>query len=164
MIEFASRENQMFNGRYTTDPLRVALSLIAGAATYAILMVLWLLSHVIGFWRGIFPAEVFAVSFIFWSVVLIVFGLPLGLLLHKFRLRHWFVAVVAGGAMTFLVFLGFVALLSGFILPIVSGGPPIVLNPVYWWGASRNALILGAGGAVAALVMWRIAYRRAVPR
>lgn len=54
MIEFASPEHRMFNGRYTTDPLRVALSLIAGAATYAILMVLWFPSHVIG-WGPIFP-------------------------------------------------------------------------------------------------------------
>jgi hypothetical protein len=33
-------EKAMFNARYATDPLRVALSLIAGAVTYAILMVL----------------------------------------------------------------------------------------------------------------------------
>jgi hypothetical protein len=46
MTEFARRENRMFNGRYTTDPLRVALSLLAGAATYAILTVLWSLSPV----------------------------------------------------------------------------------------------------------------------
>jgi hypothetical protein len=26
-----------------------------------------------------------------------------------------------------------------------SGGPPIVTNPVNWWGASRIALMLGAG-------------------
>ena len=41
MTEFASRENRMFNGRYTTNPLRVALSLIGGSAAYAIIMVLW---------------------------------------------------------------------------------------------------------------------------
>jgi hypothetical protein len=54
VIEFASPENRMFNGRYATDPLRVALSLIAGSATYAILMVLWFLSHTIG-WGPSFP-------------------------------------------------------------------------------------------------------------
>jgi hypothetical protein len=153
MIEFASPEHRMFNGRYTTDPLRVALSLIAGAATYAILMVLWFLSHVIG-WGPIFPLYpfVFAVSFIFWGVILIVFGLPLGLLLHKLRLRHWLVAVVVGGAMTFLVVLALVALLSEFIPP----------HPISWWGVSRNASILGAGGTVVTLVMWRIAYRAAL--
>jgi len=75
------------------------------------------------------------------------------LLLHKLRLRHWLVAVVVGGAITFLVVLALVALLSEFIPPQIN-----------WWGASLNALILGAGGAVVALVMWRIAYRRAVPR
>jgi hypothetical protein len=56
--------------------------------------------------------------------------------------------------MTFLVVLALVALLSEDIPP----------HPINWWGASRNALILGAEGAVVALVMWRIAYRRAVPR
>jgi hypothetical protein len=172
MIEFASRENRMFNGHYTTDPLRVALSLIVGSATYVILMVLR------SFWSALGNPGLqnvldhnlrhpffFAVFFVIWGVFLIIFGLPLGLLLHKLRLRHWLVAVVAGGAMTFLVFLGFVALLSEFILPIVtspsSGGPSIFVNPVYWWGALRNALILGVEGAAVALVMWRIAYRRA---
>jgi hypothetical protein len=69
--------------------------------------------------------------------------------------------------MTFLVVLALATRLFEFIPPIVtgppSGGPPIFVNPVNWWGASRNALILGAGGAVVALVMWRIAYRRAAP-
>jgi hypothetical protein len=172
MIEFASRENRMFNGRYTTDPLRVALSLIAGAATYAILMVLW------GFWnafgnRGLQDVldhnlrdpRFFAVLFVIWGVFFIVFGLPLWLFFHKLRLRHWLVAVVVGGAMTFLVVLALATRLFEFIPPIVSsppsGGPPIVVNPINWWGASRNALIHGAGGAVVALVMWCIAYRRA---
>jgi hypothetical protein len=151
----------MFNGRYTTDPLRVRLSLIAGAATYAILTVLWDLSHVM--WGPIFPGDTFAfvvhfifwgvISFIFWGVILIVFGLPVGLLLHKLRLRHWLVAVVVGGAITCLVALTLVALLSEFIPPQID-----------WWGASRNGLILGAGGALVALMMWHIAYRRAVPR
>jgi fructose-specific phosphotransferase system IIC component len=66
------------NGCYTTDPLRVVLSRIAGSATYATLMVLWFLSQAIG-WGTIFrDTFVCAISFIFWSVVLIVFGLPLG--------------------------------------------------------------------------------------
>jgi hypothetical protein len=65
MIEFASQENRVANGRYTTDPLRGVLSLIAGSATYAILMVLWFLSHAIG-WRTIFrDTFVFAMYFIF---------------------------------------------------------------------------------------------------
>jgi hypothetical protein len=173
MIEFAGRENRMFDRRYTTAPLRVALSLMAGSAAYAIMMVIW------GLWgaienRGIesllpriFPtsALVFAIFFVLWSVVLLVFGFPLGLLLHKLRLRHWSVAFVVGGAMTFLVALALATRLFEFIPPIVSsppsGGPPIVVNPINWWGASRSALILGAGGAVVAMVMWRIAYRRA---
>jgi hypothetical protein len=156
LIEFASRENRMFNGRYTTDPLRVALSLIAGAATYAILTVLR------SFWSALGNPGLqnvldhnlrhpifFAILFVLWGVIVIVFGLPLGLLLHKLRLRHWLVAVVVGGAMTFLVDLALWA---------------INRPPIGWWATSRNALILAAEGAVAALVMWHIAYRRAVPR
>jgi hypothetical protein len=109
-------ESRMFNGRYTIDPLRVALSLIAGAATYAILTVLWFLSHVM--WGPIFPGDTLAfavynifwsvIYFIFWGVILIVFGLPVGLLLYKLRLQYWLVAVVVGGAMTSLVALALV--------------------------------------------------------
>jgi hypothetical protein len=120
----------MFNGRYTTDPLRVALSLIAGSATYAILMVFWFLSRLIGGWPPIFPGDtiVFAISFIFWGVILIVFGLPLGLLLHKLRLRHWLVAVVVGGAMTFLVALAVATVFE--LTPWAINRPPIG-----WWAA-----------------------------
>jgi hypothetical protein len=113
-------------------------------------MVLWFLSHTIG-WGPIFPTFAFAVSFIFWGVILVVLGLPLGLLLHKLRLRHWLVAVVVGGAMTFLVVLALVALLSEFIPP----------HPISWWGVSQCS-ILGAGGTVVTPVMWRIAYQAAL--
>jgi hypothetical protein len=95
----------MFNARCATDPLRVALSLIAGAAAYAILMVPW------GFWGHLesfgiqfvldyglrqYPF-VFAFSFLGWGVFLVVFYLPLWLLFHKLRLRHWLVAVSLEG-------------------------------------------------------------------
>jgi hypothetical protein len=164
MTEFASRENRIFNGRYTTDPLRVALSLIAGSATYGILMALWYLSRRVP-GSPIFPGVpiFFAISFAVWGVILILFGLPLGLLLHKLRLRHWLVSVVVGGTTTFLVVLALATRLFEFVPPIVSS-QGIVLNPINWLGASLNALILGAGGTVVTLVMWRIAYRRAVPR
>jgi hypothetical protein len=141
----------MFNARYATDPLRVALSLMAGAATYVLMGALVAFARDPGLAAILFPSRppVFAILFALWGVILIAFGLPLGLLLHKLRLQHWLVAVVVGGAITFLVALA-----------------PWAINrpPIGWLAASRNALILAAEGAVAALVMWRIAYRRAVPR
>jgi hypothetical protein len=73
------------------------------------------------------------------------------------------VSVVVGGTTTFLVVLALATRLFEFVPPIVSS-QGIVLNPINWLGASLNALILGAGGTVVTLVMWRIAYRRAVPR
>jgi hypothetical protein len=125
-----SGEKPMFNARYAAHPLRVALSLMAGAATYVLVGALVSFARDPGLAAHLFPASllVFAISFVLWGVILIVFGLPLGLLLHKLRLRHWLVAVVVGGAMTFLVALAVATVFE--LTPWAINRPPIG-----WWAA-----------------------------
>jgi hypothetical protein len=165
---------------YSTNPPRVILSLIAGAATGAVfiaLSYLWSTGQGLGMQYVLYyglpwSIVVFTVAFVVWGIGLIVFGLPLWLLFHKLRLRHWLVAAVVGAAMTFIVSFGIETRLFELIPPPTnstysesdSGGPTVVANrrtPHGWWVAARTALMLGAGGVVVALVIWRIAYRAA---
>jgi hypothetical protein len=114
---------------------------------------------------------VFTVALVVWGAGLVVFGLPLWWLLHKLALRHWLVAAVVGGAVTFLVSFGSATRAFQLIPPPSNstysagdaGGPTIIdnrLTPHGWWAAFRGSLMLGAGGILVALIIWRTAYRR----
>jgi hypothetical protein len=177
-------ENRMFHhAGYSTNPSRVILSLTAGAATGAIFIALSYLwgtaqslgiRYVLVYGLG-WSIVVFMVAFVVWGIGLILFGLPLWLLFHKLRLRHWLVAAIVGAAMTFTVGFGIETRLFELIPPPTnstysesdSGGPTVVANrrtPHGWRVAARTALTLGAVGVVVALVIWRIAYRRSAPQ
>lgn len=170
---------------YRTSPSRVILSLAAGAIMGALLIALWYvwgtaqtlgIQYVLDY--GLRPSStVFMVALVVWASGLVIFGLPLWWLLHRFGLRNWLVPAAVGGAVTFLV--NFAAATRLFeLLPPPSnssysagdaGGPTIIdnrLTPHGWWTTFEGSLVIGAGGILVALVIWRIAYRRVdnVPR
>jgi hypothetical protein len=165
---------------YDTTSPRVALSLIAGALAGASLIALWWVwgtaqnlgvQYLLNY--GALPTVfVFIVALVIWAIGLATFGLPLWWLLHKLGLRHWLVAVVAGAALTFLVDFGIETRLFELIPPLISsnfsasdsGGPTIIANQLTshgWRVTFLAALQLSLGGALVALVIWRIAYRSA---
>jgi hypothetical protein len=178
-LKFSGRESRVRTESYNTNPLRVTLSLAAGAVTGAFLNALyylWGTAQILGVQYVLdygLPSSsgVLIVALVVWAVGLIVFGLPIWWLFHKLRLRHWLVAAVMGAATTFVVdfaietgSLKLVGLLSnGTYSAGDAGGPTIIdsrLTPHGWWVSFQDALMLSAGGILVALVIWRIAYRR----
>lgn len=170
----------MHAARYTTSLPRAALGLTAGAITGAGLVVLWhLWESALGFGLSYALTDgvrqgttIFAVALAVWTVGLIALGLPLWWLLHRRGWRHWAVAAAAGAALTFVAFLGMQTRLFDLLPPPAdatysasdAGGPTVIDNRRTahgWWVAFEAALAFGAGGIPVALVVWRIAYRRA---
>jgi hypothetical protein len=165
---------------YDTNPSRVIVSLITGAVTGAILIALeyvWGTAQVSGI-RYVLDHGlrttfiVFTAALVVWGLGLSIVGIPIWWLFHTLRLRHWLAAVVVGAVMTFLVNFAIGTRLFELIPPPAnstyfasdSGGPTVIdsrLTPHGWWVNFQAALLLSAGGVVVALVIWRIAYRRA---
>jgi hypothetical protein len=111
------------------------------------------------------------IALVVWGVGLIAVGAPLWWLLHKLGFRHWLVAAATGTLLTFLA--GFAILTRGFeMIPPPSGsalsaedagGPPVInnrLTPHGWRRAAQSSLMLAVAGALVALAVWRVAYRR----
>ena len=106
-------------------------------------------------------------AFIVWVVGLALIGVPIWWLLHRKGLRSWWIAVLFGAIAASIVDF---ALNLALTLPIEhssfgdSGGDTIIdgeLTAYGWWGLVRGAVLIGIGGAIVALVIWRIAYRPA---
>ncbi|MEO1280585.1 MAG: hypothetical protein AAFV69_02500, partial [Pseudomonadota bacterium] len=86
-------------------------------------------------------------------------------------LRQWWIGVLAGYLVPFLVM---IIMLTGFFTGNSSyttyrqGGVDIVidgrLTVAGWWSALHSAVMMGVIGGLVALVIWRIAYRRVVTR
>jgi hypothetical protein len=165
---------------YEITPSRIVPSLIAGVLAGASLVTLWSIFgtalnagiyYVLNYGALAF-FYTFVVALVVWAVGLMIFGFPIWWLLHKLGLRHWLIAIFVGGALSFLVGLAIDTRLFELLPPPAdfnysagdSGGPTIVANrltPHGWNAALLSALQLSVGGALVALVIWRVAYRSA---
>ena len=112
-----------------------------------------------------FVAFVFMLAFAGWAVGLIVLAAPLWWVLHKAGARSWQAAVIFGAIAAFLGHVGLEAFGLRAITPAIDGlfSGDHSLAPSASWGAYRARLAFAIIGAIIALVVWRIAYRRPEP-
>ncbi len=163
---------------YATNLQRAALGVLVGTITGAILVAIW------SFWgntdfqylREYWHRDaliVFTYAAFVWAAGLTIVAPGPWVMLHRNGLRSWWVAVVLGATLTFVVALGL--LTDGFGLisfsnitsAADSGGPTRIdgrLTPHGWAEASKFALICSMLGAFVGLAVWRTAYRWEPPR
>ena len=160
---------------YRLAPGRVGLAILAGALTGAIIVTLHWLNMVVralGFaflggdgGKGILI--VFMGAALAWLGGMILIGGPAWWLLHRHRRRGWRTAGLSGMALTFAA-----GLLLSVPLPHTGGtyseadrGGRLVeddqLTAYGWERAAEGALLLSFVGGAVALVVWRVAYRKA---
>lgn len=156
-------------------PARVGLAILAGALTGAVIVSLHWLTTVVrvlgiayltgGGARGILV--VFIGAFLAWLAGLILIGGPTWWLLHRHQFRGWRAAALTGMAATFAA-----GLILAIPLPHKGGGyseadrgGAVIENDhltVYGWErAAEGALLLSFVGGAVAIIVWRVAYRRA---
>ena len=161
--------------RYSTTRRRAAAAVAAGAAVGAVatnapMLVVGLLyfDEPGGFESQHIPFLFYMVfiAFVVWIVGLALVGVPMWWLLHKKRLRSWWVAVLCGAIAAFVG--GFAASLA-LTLPIEhasfgdSGGHTMIdgeMTAYGWQSLVLGAVQIGVCGAIVAAVIWRVAYRR----
>jgi len=110
-------------------------------------------------------AGVFLYAFFAWGVGLVVIGGPAWSLLHFTGYRTWLVALLLGFCLPFVVFfLINTEFLTGYREGWSSysqGGRQWLdgrLTGFGWWMAAVNSAVMGAFGALVALLTWKIAY------
>ncbi len=160
---------------YRLAPACVGLAILAGALTGAIVVTLhWLnmVVHVLGLayltGGGVHGAVVFLIgAFLAWLAGLVLIGGPAWWLLHRHGFRGWRAAGLAGMAATFAA-----GLILAIPLPHTGGGYSEAdrsgvliendqLTAYGWEKAAEGAFLLSFVGGAVALVVWRVAYRRA---
>jgi hypothetical protein len=160
---------------YRLAPARIGISTLAGAlAGAAIVSLHWLTTAAEVFGLAFVAGEglhgllvVFMGAILAWLAALILIGGPTWWLLHRHRLRGWRAAMTAGVAATFAA-----GMILAVPLPHKGGsfsradrGGLLVENDQLtaygWQRAAEGALLLSFVGGAVALVVWRIAYRRA---
>lgn len=160
---------------YVTTGPRMALGLAGGALTGATLFCLYVLLSASpapfgsggGSWAIALVAFIYAA--VIWSAGLVAVGLPVWILLHVLKRRHWLWAVSVGAVLTFggvywfatetNTFWGMAGFTVGdFVDPSTLTESEVASRK--WQTALRASFVLGAIGAVVALAIWRIAYRR----
>jgi hypothetical protein len=141
---------------YHTSPERAVLGLAAGAATGAYVLTLWSYLSV-GHLQDPHHLQAtqlfFSLMLFIWTAGLIAVGAPVWWLLHRLGLRHWLVAIATGVVLLALVGL---ALQSG--IEFEDNGSPGVTRLT-----DEGFYMLVVTGALVALVVWRVAYRRSKP-
>ena len=158
---------------YDTNLLRAALGIGAGVIAGAGLVTL------ASFW-GITDFEylrqywvrdalvVFIYAAVVWAAGLIVVAPVPWVILHRYGMRNWWVAVALGALLTFVVVLalasnGFGVFGDASFSASDSGGPTWAggrLTAHGWAEAARLALYCCVAGALVGFVVWRTAYRR----
>ena len=161
---------------YLTTPGRMALALGGGALTGAALLSIYLAvsspvspapSSDGALWA--IPLVIFIYAVI-WLIGLVAVGLPVWLLLHSLKLRHWLCAVLTGAVLTFAV-VYLIAIETGLFYGVAGfteydGIDPATLPAGQLAGRKQQTAlyassVLGAIGAAVGLAVWRIAYRPA---
>ena len=156
---------------YSTSLPRAVFGVAAGVMTGSVLVMLWSfvgMTQVDEHWLR-HALSVFRFAAGVWAAGLILLASVPWALLHYYGLRGWPIAIVLGVVLTFVVVFGF--LTNGFgaysaqydVSIADSGGPTWVrgrLTPHGWFEAFQFAAICSAVGAVVALAVWRVAYRR----
>ena len=163
------------SGAFATSPTRVALALVAGAASGAALVTAqWLHAAFQVFGAGFVGSSgphvilvVFVGALIAWLAGLMLIGGPAWWLLHRHGLRGWKIAILAGVALTFVAALVLAIPLprsDGSYTAADRGGETIVNNQLTahgWAEAAEGALLISFVGGAVAWVTWRVAYHRA---
>jgi hypothetical protein len=166
-------------GKYRTTPAGVVLSVAAGAlvgATFVTLLYAWGMADAFGYsyvieygFRPSLTAFLFAL--VVWTLGLILLAVLPWRFLHSAGYRSWLSAAVLGASLTFIVEFALETRVFQ-LLPVPSegtynagdaGGPTIIdyrLTPHGWLAAFHSSLIFALGGALVALTIWRVAYRR----
>ncbi|HEY1415806.1 MAG TPA: hypothetical protein VGF42_07965 [Caulobacteraceae bacterium] len=160
---------------YRLAPARVGLAILAGSLTGAMIVTLHWLNMVVrvlgvayltgGGAQGI--AVVFLGAFLAWLAGLILIGGPAWWLLHRHQIRGLRAAGLAGMAATFVA-----GLILAIPLPHKDGGHSETdrrgiliendqLTAYGWEKAAGGALLLSFVGGAVAVVLWKVAYRRA---
>lgn len=150
---------------YVVTERRVFIAVNAAAAIGAVLLTL--------FWASLAkPLELMSAYFfahLIWFFAIACLGGPVWIVMHRFGLRHWVHAGLAGG-----VVLGIacMALMTGFFTghsnslqsATRSAGQWIWidyhLTAEGWFDAIKSSLWISPLGVILGLVIWRIAYRR----
>jgi hypothetical protein len=161
-------------GGFETSPPRVALALLAGAASGAALVTAqWLRAAFQVFGAGFVGSSgphgilvVFIGALIAWLAGLVLIGGPAWWLLHRYGLRGWKAAILTGMALTFVAALVLAIPLpgkDGSYTAADRGGETVVNNALTahgWAEAAEGALLISFVGGAVAFVVWRTAYRR----
>jgi hypothetical protein len=142
----------------STNPRRATLAALAGAIVGALGVVVVVLSFA-ALAGGVSASDlvvsilIFFVALVGWSLGLFLLGLPLWWLFHRNGWRGWRVAMLLGAFTTFVI----VLLLerSGGMLAVTTGDSAGGDLISFVWVAVMAVL-----GAIVALVIWRVAYRR----
>jgi hypothetical protein len=142
---------------YVTTPARVAMALLAGAATGGILnAVVYFLAARIGLFGGAEDREPL-VMYPLTIIGSIVYGVgllaasPFWYVLHRWGIRQWWVAASLGGGLSLFAIVAF--LLAG---NLAAGRAVSAFDPALIAVVATVAAI----GIVVGLTVWRVAYRR----
>lgn len=115
---------------------------------------------------------VFALAALVWLVGLIVFAAPLWALMHGRGMRRLSHAIIIGSALGFVASLGFQTEGFGMLSEQAAGyssefgdGHGIfekdgVTTGYGWWVAAKGSAVVALASAIAAAVIWRVAYHR----
>lgn len=147
----------------STNPRRATLAVTAGAVIGAlgvaivVLLLATIATGVVSAADLIVAILIFIVALVGWSLGLFLFGLPLWWLFHRNGWRGRRVAMLLGALTTFVIVL--LLEMSGGILAVTTGNSDAGHLISFVWVAVMAVL-----GALVALVIWRIAYRRAEDR
>lgn len=142
-----------------TSAFQVVVALLAGSAVGAALHGGWaqVESLLIGDMTLVMASPVLLIFAFFWALGLLVFGLPVGAVLHRRGLRSRRAGAIAGAILVAVV-VGLFRLLVMLYAP--SG--PISARDVT--GAVQAMALMGVAGAVVGWVVVRVAYGKDAPR
>ncbi|MDZ4313005.1 MAG: hypothetical protein U1A24_20860 [Cypionkella sp.] len=138
--------------------LNVAAAIGAGLVTYI--------------WAG--RADLYEMSlfyffaYLIWFFAILFLGGPIWFAMHKFGLRHWLHASLAGGVVTGTTWIALMTnLFTGYSSSLVSASnskgqtwKDHQLTALGWSDALRTSLWISLLGVILGLIIWRVAYRR----
>lgn len=145
----------MTKPRYETTLGRAALALLAAAICGAAYLTILVLTDQIDFFA------LHAVAFL--GLGSLVLALPVWWLLHRLGQRTPFQAAICGATLSLVSYLACRKLNWRYLAAHFMGPAPVSdsVGAGYWPAMIEAAVWVSIAGAIAALVMWRIAYRPA---
>ena len=168
---------------YETTAMRAILALVAGSIVGSVLIIAgFLIPEIIDALNGdkiaiaqlhALPYGVIVFVFVYaiFTAGIVLIGLPIWALMHQLGRRNWLDALLLGGIASFLVTLAF-STMSIWLLPYGSdysasdgGVPTVVHNHITAQGWTYYLEMSGGialAGIMAALTIWRIAYRKMI--